>query len=137
MNLKYRGIVYQTQAPQVTRTEKKLIGKYRGQDCYRAVYDTHLIPLCHPKLKYRGVAYRSVTQEVQPSVNAAAESTFKIEVPQYRKPVHSSRHQALSELDRVHNDFLLKKLEQRISSAQQKGDTSLVQMLEQEKNNIA
>ena len=132
MDLKYRGVAYQTQAPNVTRTGKQLIGKYRGQDCYREIYDTHLVVQSHPRLKYRGVAYGGDLQEAP--VGAISESTFKIEVPQNQKPVHSSRHQAMSELDRVHNDFLLKNLEVRISSARQKGDQSLVQKLEQEKN---
>jgi hypothetical protein len=136
MYLHYRGVDYQTTPLNLTPVEKQFIGKYRGQNCYRTTYDTHLVAQSHPRLKFRGVAYGGVAQEAPVSSKTMPNSPFKIEMPEHRKPVQSSRHQALTELDRVHNEFLLKKLEQRISSAQQNGDEGLVQKLEQEKNNL-
>ena len=135
MKLKYRGTTYETQPLSLNLVEKQLIGKYRGQDCYRAVYDTSMIPQSHSRLKYRGVAYGGEVEQAAP-IGTVQESTFKIQVPQHQKPVYSSRHQAMSALDKVHNKFLLEKLEQRISAARQKGDENLVHMLEIEKNQL-
>lgn len=135
MHLKYRGSEYQAQTHPLNVVEKQWIGKYRGQDCYRTVYDTSKISQERPRLKYRGVAYGAEPKPVSDSV-LQLEKTFKIHVPEHQKPVRSSRHQVMSDLDRVHNKFLLEKLEQRISSARQKGDERLVHMLEIEKRQL-
>ena len=133
MDFQYRGVTYQSTPVQSERMEKKLIGRYRGQDCYRAIYNSKLVNHSHPALTYRGVAYGS-----KPAATTVEQlnETFKIHIPYQQKPVRSSRHHMMTELDRVHNQFLLKKLEQRISVARQKGDRDLVQLLEREKTQL-
>ena len=132
MDFQYRGNAYHSESLRLRSQDKRIIGKYRGHNLYHTDYDlSHLHSSC-PQLSYRGVVYGDKTV---PSATAyhREEDTFKIAVPQHRKPVRSSRHHVMSELDRVHNDFLLKKLEQRMNSARNKGDRDLVQMLELEK----
>ena len=72
-----------------------------------------------------------------PVTHEMTDNAFRIELPHQKKPVRSSRHHVLSELDKVHNDYLLKNLELRLSSAKQRGDQRLVNMLEQEKDQLA
>lgn len=135
MNLKYRGLTYQRSASNLEKIDQQFIGQYRGQAYFKAIYDLSSVSSTLPQLKYRGVEYGG-----EAAVAVAPEMTdtsFRIEVPGYQKPVRSSRHHELSALDKVHNDFLLKNLEQRLSSARQKGDQGLVNLLEQEKEQLA
>ena len=137
MELKYRGSTYQQQPLSFERTDKKLIGQYRGQACYKAVFDLRAVTKANPRLQYRGVEYGGEAAAATPIAHETLENSFRIELPHRPRPVRSSRHHVLSELDKVHNNFLLKNLELRLSSARQKGDQILVHMLEQEKEQLA
>ena len=135
MDLTYRGSTYKPSAPNLVKVDQQLIGKYRGQDCYKAIYDLSSFSSVLPQLKYRGVEYGGVAKTTVST--EASETAFRIEVPGYQKPIRSSRHDELSALDKVHNDYLLMNLEKRLSAARQKGDQGLVNLLEQEKDQLA
>ena len=138
MELTYRGKTYQKAPFNIELANKQFIGQYRGQDCYRDIYRLESVSnKVLPLRKYRGAEYGGKLSGVNPVAKEVPNNAFRIELPHQQKPVRSSRHQVMSELDKVHNDFLLKNLELRLSSARQKGDTSLVHMLEQEKEQLA
>ncbi|MEM9136505.1 MAG: DUF4278 domain-containing protein [Cyanobacteria bacterium P01_F01_bin.42] len=137
MDLKYRGTAYRIQPLSLGKPKQQPIGTYRGQNCYRNVYDLSQVKQSHPLLQYRGVAYGGANPvQVTPKIEQIQQNSFKIQVPDSQKPIRSSRHHQLSELDQVHNQFLLQKLEQRIAAARRKGDRDLMQLLESEKNQL-
>ncbi|MCM1984548.1 DUF4278 domain-containing protein [Lyngbya confervoides] len=138
MNLTYRGVDYTPHPTQITPIRRQRIGQYRGVACDRAVYDLKTIPQPSYILKYRGVSYESglTTAVLQPVVPSFHEDSAS-GIQDQPRPVHSSRYQQLTELGRIHNQFLLKKLEQRIASAQQRGDAHLIALLERERSQLA
>lgn len=137
--LKFRGVSYTYHPVSLKHESLTEIGKYRGVKCFRKLYDPHQLTQSSHQLTYRGVEYRSGQGQSEPVpttdqwVEARPASQPSIS---HRVPIKSSRHQKLSELDKIHNTYLLQKLEQRLTSAKTLGNQELIQILEKEKTEL-
>lgn len=115
MKLGYRGVAYEYEPPTIDMTEGEIGGKYRGQP-WRCSYPRH-IPVPQPTLdlKYRGVAYRTNTQ--QPAIPATSSRTSP-------------------ELAETHLANIRRRLEHRLQVAKNSGDEKLIRMLEAESRQL-
>jgi hypothetical protein len=116
--MKYRGVTYSVENPSVDMIETNCVGHYRGQS-YPLLKLSHL-PVPQPILRmtYRGVPYETTAMGgVAPSIATGA------------IPRTAAQRQ---ETQQVHRHHLLNLLQHRLDVARGKGDTGLVQQLEQE-----
>lgn len=134
MKLSYRGVPYEPEAPNLEIEEGEIGGKYRGQ-AWKYHYPRH-IPQLQPKLyrQYRGVAYstRPIVQSEENYVKPG-ELTQPICSVQIYKP----RKIAIDELSKTHLDNIRRNLERRLEVAQTRGDSSLIDLLKQECQQLA
>ncbi|MDJ0694424.1 MAG: DUF4278 domain-containing protein [Mastigocoleus sp. MO_167.B18] len=135
MKLTYRGVAYEYTPIPVKMTPGEVGGKYRGVPWRH--YQAESIPTMHQnfaRLKYRGVAYCiGEPQNIQEREDAVtlqeryAASAHKV------NNVFKSR----DELTKTHLSNIRKNLERRLQLAKQRGDTNLIDLLEEEAKQIA
>jgi len=144
MRLSYRGVPYDYVPPSVGITEGEVLGKYRGLP-----WREHLVrdvPVSQPSyyLKYRGVPYWSnqvseAGRMVEPQValtSPVLTPSFGLET--YWAPARSQRErQRLAEIARIHQQNLRERLNYRLEKAKQRGDETLIHLLEAEQQQIA
>jgi uncharacterized protein (DUF1684 family) len=128
MKLTYRGVDYESHPLAVETIPGEISGKYRGQQ-WRRHYPRH-IPTPQPvaELKYRGVAYcvgdpldiEAMQLRRQPQAIATANTTQKTG----------------QELANTHLAHIRSNLEYRLQVARQKGDQTLIRLLEDEARQI-
>ncbi|TFI54314.1 DUF4278 domain-containing protein [Mastigocladus laminosus UU774] len=128
MKLTYRGVDYESHPLAVETIPGEISGKYRGQQ-WRRHYPRH-IPTPQPvaELKYRGVAYcvgdpldiEAMKLRRQPQAIATANTTQKTG----------------QELANTHLAHIRSNLEYRLQVARQKGDQTLIRLLEDEARQI-
>ncbi|MGC9502529.1 DUF4278 domain-containing protein [Baaleninema sp.] len=126
MKLCYRGVRYEPNPPTLEMTESEILATYRGQS-YRMTYPRH-IPVPQPvaEFKYRGVPYRTT-------------ETGRIETADGR-PVSATASTAtdvsLSEVARIHQENLCRRLSERIDAAKAQGNQQLLEILERESEQL-
>jgi Domain of unknown function (DUF4278) len=128
MKLTYRGVAYEHNPPAIDMVEGEIVGKYRGQP-WRIEYPRHIpVPQPAADLKYRGVAYSTYPKaSTQPAI-----------------PITSSRKLAFitkscpvsQDLTDTHLDNIRRRLEHRLQVAKNRGDESLIRMLEAESRQL-
>lgn len=135
MKLTYRGKQYESAFPAVDVVESELTGKYRGQSV-NFHYPRH-IPgpqSQHDVMKYRGVAYNQAEGKRTVTTSTAIASY-------QAQPVTSlfiKADQVLDEqLTQVHAANLCRLLERRRQAALERGDESLLKLLDWEAQHIA
>jgi len=146
MKLSYRGVPYDYVPPSVGITEGEVLGKYRGLP-----WREHLVrevPVSQPSyyLKYRGVPYWSnqvsdTGRVVEPQVALTSPVvTPGLGIETYGAPVRvrsQRERQRLTEVARIHQQNLRQRLNYRLEKAKQKGDETLIHLLEAEQQQIA
>ncbi len=124
MNLNYRGVVFDFVPPEEETTLQPVDGQYRGQPVSQmtthAAADLSSVPF---DLTFRGVPYHQ-----------AAEASASPAVPSLDS-VMASPQISESSSD-LHQQNISDRLQRRIQSAQAKGDLTLVQQLEDERNRL-
>ena len=136
MKLTYRGVSYDRAPASLEVTEGDILGKYRGQltRCHKATQPLERPDVESMLLHYRGGLYSAMKPAVagsmkQPRVLQAPAASCPIRLPQLSKLMNQDVRQ-------VHLENMRRSLEQRIQSAQAKGDQHLVKILRQESNNL-
>jgi hypothetical protein len=121
MTLSYRGIQYDQPSLALDTTIGEIKGKYRGQDWH------HHYPRPLPQRRIKpAMTYRGVPLSDHPSFPpVAVGSTCPVSTRQAHKVVSN-------DLSRVHFNNIRKSLEKRLAIAQDRGDSSLIQLLESE-----
>lgn len=143
MKLSYRGVSYEHNSPQLEIMAGAVGGQYRGAT-WNHKYLRH-IPVPQPKvdLQYRGVAYSTgdpIDVEVvrlrreYSQVNGSA--TPKTEIAAQQMPIRSDRSSVVRELHSTHLNHLRRNLERRLQIAREKGDNTLIQLLEAESRQL-
>ena len=122
--LYYRGLRYDRPELTLEMTESDIMAQYRGQTYPVRRPQAMNIPQPTMLCKYRGVAYRTLT-------NGAIDHAPASEV---LAPV--AAQVAQDELHRIHNRNLCARLAERIESAKAHGDSKLMQMLERESQDL-
>ncbi|MDB9494244.1 DUF4278 domain-containing protein [Spirulina major CS-329] len=135
MQLCYRGVQHNYHPLSLEVSESELSGKYRSQ-AYHLRYPRH-VPALEPKsnLCYRGVTYQRCP-EIQTEVK------IKAQLAAIARSCHCSSSQsnapkAQNAFSAVHFNNIKQDLERRIQVAQNRGDDSLVSLLQQESEQLA
>jgi hypothetical protein len=134
MNLCYRGIQHNSHPLSLEVSESELTGKYRSQN-YHLRYPRH-VPKLEPKsnLCYRGVMYQHCP-EIQTEVKIKAQlAAIARSCPSSPRP---NAPKAKNPFSDVHFHNIRHDLERRIQVAQNRGDDSLVSLLQQESEQLA
>ncbi|NJK40446.1 MAG: DUF4278 domain-containing protein [Acaryochloridaceae cyanobacterium SU_2_1] len=144
MKLSYRGVEYHTSAPPLEITSTETIGCYRGVPYQRHLYKAVASSSFVYTLMYRGVEYRTgsypevvVTPDSQPQV-VMAPSPETTALPSLAReqdfslPIFPEALSDVAGLDKVHDAYIRKSLEHRLAVAREKGDETLIQLLEAE-----
>lgn len=135
MKLTYRGKQYESAFPAVDVVESELTGKYRGQSVHFH-YPRHIpgSQSQHDLLKYRGVSYTQSagrggvkTSSSITSYEAQPATSLFIKADQVLDP----------QLTQVHAANLCRLLERRRQAALERGDESLLKLLDWEAQHIA
>ncbi len=125
MKLSYRGVEYHYSPLPLELEEGDLIGKYRGRAYRVHRYPRHLpIPQAPLDLKYRGVEYKT---------HQCEEPVYPGMTPPEVKPNVTQRPLGFAA---THCQNLLKNVEYRLQVAQIKGDRTLIQQLERERDEL-
>ncbi|MBL1210725.1 DUF4278 domain-containing protein [Geminocystis sp. GBBB08] len=131
MEMKYRGIQYQSETSLLETKESDIIGKYRGSQ-WNYKLPKH-IPQLRPKfgLNYRGVSYSTCPNATNVMVNS--ESTVIAIAPHSRisNPVKESN------LEELHLHNLRENLKRRIKIAKETQNDYLLEMLKRESQQLA
>lgn len=141
MKLRYRGVEYDYNPPQLEMTESELLGQYRGRPTSFS-YARHVpIPQPAETLTYRGVAYQATSQgqtqpvpqtatptpTARPSLFAALQNRIK-----HLSPAAEARRSLLLEASQTHQTSIQKSLQHRIEVAKSQGNLNLLNQLEDE-----
>lgn len=134
MKLTYRGVAYEYSPIPVEMTPDELDGKYRGIPWRR--YQPESVPMSQSfaQLKYRGVAYCiGDPQKIQDNEDAVSlQERYAATTQKIYNPFKSR-----DELANAHLANIRKNLERRLQLAKQRGDTNLIDLLEEEAKQIA
>jgi hypothetical protein len=136
MKLSYRGVTYEYNQPTLEVTEGEILGHYRGVHwrC-RTVIDVPASPASHV-LKYRGVEYLSnsdLDTDVYP-VNAVQDWHPRVAFSQVAKLRAKTASRKLAD---THRSNLQNRLEQRLKAARDRGDNTLLSLLEAERKELS
>ena len=137
MKLCYRGVKYDYTPPVLEVSESEMLGHYRGRPLHFS-YVSH-VPFPQPEanLKYRGTPYHTTRHG---AVEAMVQVNKAPQAPQF-KPVFDSmaaaRRNLLQEATDMHQANIKRSLERRMQVAQAKGDSRLLQQLEDERHQYA
>lgn len=132
MKLTYRGRQYESKFPTTDVVESELTGKYRGQSVHFH-YPRHIPgPQSQHDLKYRGVSYH------QPDGRGTVTTSTAIATYE-TQPVTSLfvKNDPDEQLTQVHAANLCRLLERRRKAALERGDESLLKLLDWEAQHIA
>ncbi len=149
MKLTYRGVEYNYTPVDVETAGSEVIGKYRGAVCRRSRLAN--IPVVQPvyHLKYRGCSYTTGTAtptqapvSSQPAVPSPANpaSTAPTVDETLAAAVTSTAKMSvrkLLEVNEVHQHFIHENLKHRLDVAKQQGNQTLIELLEQERQQVA
>lgn len=132
MKFSDRSISYESHPPDLELTQCEVGNKFRGTSG-RQKYPRH-IQATEPKdLKYREVGdCTGSTEDVEGSTSIAPENKNN-----QAALTKSSRQQVLEELHDIHLSNIRRNLEHRLQVAREKGDQSLIRILEAEFEQIA
>lgn len=134
MQLCYRGVQHNHHPLSLEVSESELTGKYRSQH-YHLRYPHHVPALApKPNLCYRGVMYQHCP-EIQTEVAIKAQLAAIARACQYSPRPHAIKTQ--NTFSDVHLHNIKQDLERRIQVAQNRGDASLVSLLQQESEQLA
>lgn len=125
MQLIYRGIAHElvTSLPSISLSEETVSSSYRGLAWnWQARRAVPTLPSTFP-LRYRGCAVNGATRPVA--------------VPSAPGPASLSPQHFRAMLEKIHRQNLMQRLQQRIRSAQARGDEHLLRQLEQERQLLA
>jgi len=127
VELRYRGIAYTATQPMLELTESNILATYRGQH-YHPRYPKHVsVPQPVAICKYRGVAYQTTATG---GITAASAS------PQPKLVPLAAQIAQDDAMHRTHRRNLCDRLNQRLASAQARGDANLVALLEAESQEL-
>jgi hypothetical protein len=122
----YRGIRYDRPELNLEMTESDILARYRG-NAYHVRKPVEMnIPQPTMLCKYRGVAYRTLSDGSIAHVPSAQKQALT--------PVALSV--AKNELHRIHANNLRSRLNERLAAAKAHGDQKLVELLEQESQEL-
>ncbi|MDX2271822.1 MAG: DUF4278 domain-containing protein [Cyanobacteriota bacterium] len=128
MKLSYRGVDFDYSPVMPECTSQEAVGMYRGHaytdPMMRA---TAILPAAYG-LSYRGIVYHRPT--------VAAVVVGRVESLQKSGSTRVSKTKAES-VAQIHHDHLLHRLQKRIRAAEQRGDQTLIKMLEEEQQQLA
>jgi Domain of unknown function (DUF4278) len=134
--MKYRGVEYQPAIPDLEIMDSDIVECYRGQKI-RQKYVKHL-PESSPEfqLRYRGVDYTigsdpSLIEQRSVSSEADEQEVVSMVIPMHRTSAIRSARSA-----ETHHHNLSQNLEHRLEVARTQGNSSLVEILEAERENI-
>lgn len=146
MTLRYRGIDYTPPVQSVELTETEVLGLYRGLPWRRCqIVQGVPVPQHVEQLKYRGVSYTIGVPGGETAAQPQAQTLEKLYesapaqrvVPPAGRPTNKTARQlAMEASDRVHDEVIRQSLERRLGIARSKGDTTLIQLLEREAEQI-
>ncbi|MEN9230734.1 MAG: DUF4278 domain-containing protein [Thermostichus sp. DG02_5_bins_236] len=127
MQLTYRGIAHEFVSSPTTVQERVVPCQYRGLEWNWQAQSAVLTLSEAFALIYRGIA-----------LNPAAIAAFGIPSTEVAQPIASaSRKHFLAMLEETHRQNLMHRLQERIRSAQARGDEHLLQQLEHERQLLA
>ncbi|MCF2970355.1 DUF4278 domain-containing protein [Synechococcus sp. Nb3U1] len=127
MQLTYRGIAYEFVPPSGTWQEQDRIVPYRGLEWNWHSQSAVMVLPDAFALTYRGIA-----------LHPAPIATLGIPVAEVApSTVTSSRKHFMAMLEETHRQNLMHRLQERIRSAQARGDEHLLQQLEHERQLLA
>lgn len=134
--MKYRGTEYQPVISDLELLDSDIVECYRGQR-FRQKYVKHL-PESSPafQLRYRGASYTvgsdlAVLEQPASSAEVNEPQPASMIVPMQRtSAIRSTR------LAETHHQYLSQNLEHRLEVARSQGNTTLVRILEAERENI-
>jgi predicted trehalose synthase len=127
MQLTYRGIAYEFVPSPTTVQERVVPCQYRGLEWNWQAPSAAMTLSEAFALVYRGIA-----------LNPAAIAAFGIPVAEVApSTVASSRKHFLAMIEETHRQNLMHRLQERIRSAQARGDEHLLQQLEHERQLLA
>lgn len=133
MKLTYRGVPYEQTQVNLEVTEGEIVGRYRGQSMrsHQPVTSFERPEVESVLLHYRGQAY----SKLQPMQAAVA---MVHQAPAASCPVPLLKLSKLMPQDvrQMHIENMRHSLEERIKSAQAKGDEHLVSLLQRESNQL-
>lgn len=130
MRLSYRGTPYDVESVPLELIDSGMVGQYRGHQIHFN-YARH-IPVPQPvqMLSYRGAAYHTTaTGSIEPIATARRQRSAVTAEPAW---TIADRAAHIAELERVHRLNIQRRLQHRIEVAKAKGDTLLLNQLEQE-----
>jgi hypothetical protein len=134
MKLTYRGVPYDQAPVNLEVTEGDIIGRYRGQSVRRHLPATSLErpEIESMLLHYRGQGY----QKLQPTVQGAVATVYQARAASCPVPLSTLAKLMPQDVRQVHIENMRHSLEERIKSAQAKGDEHLVSLLQRESNQL-
>lgn len=134
MKLTYRGVAYEYSPISVEMTPGEIGGKYRGIPWRRDRAESVPMSQSFAQLKYRGVAYCvGDPQKIQNKEDAISlQERYAATTQKIYNPFKSK-----DELTKTHLANIRKNLERRLELARQRGDTNLINLLEEEAKQIA
>jgi hypothetical protein len=132
MKLSYRGVNYELTPPTLEVTEGEILGKYQGVSWHCQTLREMHIPRVTPILTYRGATYSQGQGVGQVASSAVWGAATKPDRPVFSPKAFPVRKQA----GQVHRANLLRNLERRIQVAKEKGDQTLISLLEAESRQL-
>lgn len=125
MQLTYRGISYTPPSTSVQWRDRPETCTYRGLT-YHPREAESIPPQPQLALTYRGIPYQTdAAGRIRPRQEARAAKRLTTIAPM------------ATTVARAHRDAILRRLEQRIAAAKRQGDTHLLVLLEQERQQLA
>ena len=147
MKLKYRGVEYNHTPIATETTGLEVIGKYRGAICRRSRLASLPVPQPIFNLKYRGCRYTTGVagqQQTPTASQPAAVSATVSTIPSFDETLSTAVTSTaqmgvrkLLEVNEVHQRFIRENLQHRLEVAKQHGDQALIDLLEQERRQVA
>lgn len=131
MKLSYRAAHYDYNPPTLEVSEGEILGKYRGAAWRCHTLQAVPVPQSSMTLKYRGAFYAPN----EPADLYPAGVAQRVQRASKPSPVPNSLP-VLKELAQVHRSNLQRNLERRLDAAKQRGDQTLVAILEKERNQL-
>ena len=133
MKLIYRGIKYEHAQSAVEVITEGVCGKYRGAE-WKCHYAKHN-PVTHgaAELKYRGASYYSGNPQEVEELKQRKKLNF---IFAKNNQIFLSNRRKNNELAEIHTANLQRNLQRRLEVARQRGDESLIRILEEEANQL-
>lgn len=127
MKLRYRGVAYDYQPPELPIVEGGVGGTYRGANWNFRTLLSNPIPQISETLQYRGVMYHT-----NPSGADSGNGQYATSGREVGAGSGLFRRRQSNSVDQAHRESILKGLERRLQVARERGDQKLVKQLEDE-----